>query len=64
MVERCHFAGRFRDPDRNPISPGVRIYAIGDIHGEAALLASLLDRIEPIRQDANRPTPGSSCSAT
>lgn len=36
-----------RRPNRRPALPeGRRLYAIGDVHGEAALLARLLDRIE------------------
>ncbi|HVF94423.1 MAG TPA: metallophosphoesterase [Sphingomonas sp.] len=33
------------------LAPGTRIYAIGDIHGEAVLFKQLLDRIEADSQD-------------
>ena len=38
---------RFRRPRASPsVPPGMRIYAIGDVHGRLDLLLDLLDRIE------------------
>ncbi len=37
------------------VAPGERVYAIGDIHGEAGMLAALLDAIEADAADADGP---------
>lgn len=46
------FKKRYSHPKRDyALPPGVRIYAIGDIHGKAEVLAKLLTRIEQDAQD-------------
>lgn len=53
MVERHHYATDSEQAARRVVPAGRRVYAIGDIHGQAGLLAQLIRLVE--RDNQERP---------